>query len=225
MALKSLKSSVAAVAPAKKSDSKLVPFKGTAITEYIALKKEVEERQARMEALELEIKEKGTDAIIELNCANASNPLSSVKLVDENLPASQGIVAFTSRYSDVDADAFSAVFAEINARRAAAGQAQVDEQDFAQFVAVAKVNLDAFCDKDGNFQEPVYEAIRKAVADATAKLVASGKVVAGTQFITEAQKAKVKPNFHANRWSLGVEDNKALLGVVKNAISLKAVLA
>jgi hypothetical protein len=221
MGLKPLKLEVAAAPSAKKSDVPARTLAGVAIAEFIRLKAEVEDRAARMKTLEEEIKLAGCTEVISINCENATNPVSSVRLQDDE--GAKATVSFTSKYSDIDADAFSAVFAEINARRKAARLPAVSEAEYAQFVIAAKLNDVAFYDKDGNFQEAVYAEVRKALDAVAAKLVAAGKVAAGTPLYTEAQKARVKPTFHAKRWELGVEDNTSLLGTVRNTVTLKPV--
>jgi hypothetical protein len=175
-----------------------------------------------MEALALQIKDTGVDGLIDINCENPGNPVSSVKLQDENDPPSRAVVSFTSKYSDVDVAALSQAFVEINERRKNDNEAPVSESDFAQYIIAAKLNLDAFYDSNGNFLENVYAEVRKALDGVAAKLVASGKLAPSTPLYTEEQKARVKPTFHDARWTLGPEDNKALLAVIPNTVTVKA---
>jgi len=223
MALKPLKLAVAAVAPKSKGDTKVVPFAGVTITELIKIKKVVDEGKARLEALGDQIKEVGVAEIVAINCENPTNPVSSVKLNDAN--GSQAICSFTSKYSDINVDSFGETFAAINARRKAAREALVNENEYAQYIIDAELNAPAFYNKDGTFLIDVYAEVRKALDTVTAKLVASGKLAAGTVLYTEKERTCVKPIFHDVRWKLGVEDNTALLGTVKNTVSLKAVIA
>jgi hypothetical protein len=237
MALKSLKVKVSEQPATKKTDGpRIIPCEGVTVTEFNSLKAQIAELEARKDALEVELKQFGTTEIIKINCENAGNPVSSVKLKDDN--DTMAVVSFVNKYSVIDGAAVSAMFDEINVRRklarkplATAGEEipqtlmELDVNDFAQFLAEMKINSEVFFDKDGTFLEDVYATVRKAIDKVTAELVAKGKIAADTKIISEKQLAKVKPNFHETRWALGVSDNTTLTAVVKNTISLKAVVA
>lgn len=164
MALKRLK--VKMTAPSTKpGDIPVVAVEGDLIAQYNKADAQKKAAEGVMNDLKPEILELGLGEVFARSCADPANPTPTVKLVDDEGEVLR--VEFTKRYGTIpDADAADELFEQLTD---AEGNT-VDINLYVQEVVVAKFDDKVFLDAEGNFQQKVYDAFRKAVEEVSRKL-------------------------------------------------------
>lgn len=179
---------------------------------------------ADVDGLKPVITKLGVLEITQHNCQTPLSPWSSVKLTD-NEPAGSVRVSSTTRYKFANGDVASQVFEELLATALKRAKSKKDEADikaqydvntYVQETLVASFDNEFFIDKDGDFDQERYDAVKKAIDEVAAKFKVASPL---------STKAVVlpKPDFHERRYSLfSAEENLRLSEALPNTVSVSA---
>ena len=179
----------APAATTKKSDVPVVNVQGTKVSRLNEISTELKELQAEEKDLKKQVEKQALGKLFDRNLADPHNVSDSIKLSDENDQVVR--VSFTSRYKQADGEAADAILTELGK----------DINDYAIQTTTAQFNAKVFV-QDDEFQPEVYNAFQQAIADATATLIAEGKLPVGTASpLTSKVVVMPKPSFHSKRWS------------------------
>lgn len=160
--------------------------------------------KALRDELALQVREIGLDALVKFNVQAPVNPVTSMKVIDEDGEVAR--IAFTEKYGNPNLEQLNAAFEGMSK----------DINEYVLQTVKAKFNTAIFVDKDGNFNEGKFNAYMEAMAKLAQKF---GDV---NPLATETVVAP-KPNFHANRWGqFTAEQQKTLIEVLPNTITVTA---
>lgn len=180
-----LKRASVVAAPATKSSKNDMPIHivvGTAVSSFNLKSAQIATLEADLARLKKELEDAGRDKLTRINVANATNPVSSVRLVDSN--GSDATYIFQDKYSAADGDQADALFESMGK----------DINDFAQETAKAAFDSKVFLGADGNFDPNRYNKFKAAVDAVAAELNVASP-------LTSKLVVQPKPGFHAKRWA------------------------
>lgn len=217
MALKRSKAIVAEKETTTKSEIPTIEVGGSIVAAYNLAVAAQKKAEAEVKENRPAVEEFGVAEIFRINVDNPTNPITSVKLVDET----GAVVRVTSqdRYSAVDPDAVERLFENLN---------DADPNEFVQEVVKPAFDAKVFYGQDGNFRDEVFNAYQRAIQKVTTELVAAGKLAAGTGSPLVGKRLFMpKPTFNAQRWSNfpTVEAQTAISSVLTNTVTLTPVAA
>lgn len=209
MALKRLKVRMAQPAPEQSAgDIPVIGIEGDLIQQYNDADKQMKEGKGLMEELRPDVLEIALQQVFERSVKRPLAPTPSVKLQDE-----QGetlLVCFTAKYGEC---------ADVKAAEELFDNHDVDVNDYMVEGVKASFDSSVFYDEDGNFQQEVYDDIRKAVQTIVTKRGLAKNPLETAKII------KPKPNFHEARWGLfpKVETQVQATEILPNSTTIKPV--
>ncbi len=212
MASKLKDTKIQVVIPSKtKSSAKsinTVRFAGDSAKSFTEIANKIKSLAAEKDDLEEELKDFGVKELIKLNC-ESGKVNSSVRVIDD----SEGVVTVTLK------NAYSAPTATVVEK--ICEELVIDPNDYFQTVIKYAFNQNIFYKADGSFNEKVYRAIRRAVAEKVAELIDAGDLSADVEPFSEDKVVSVKPSFHEERWALGVEANTLIQDSIPAQVAIK----
>lgn len=216
MTLKRSKAVVAEKPTAKKSDIPTADVSGDLVARFNKAVADQKAAEAIVNECKPQVLKAGLKEIYETNVANAGNPVSSVKLVDEM----GAVVRVTSqnRYGAVDPDMAVNLFEELGA----ATSAEIDPNEYVQEIVSPSFNTTVLYSADGTFSDTIFNAYQAAIKKVTVELIAKGKLAPGTESpLTGKRMFMPKPTFGAARWAAfpQVELQDKIFGVMKNTVT------
>jgi len=184
----------------------VVQIAGDLIAQYNKADQDQKAAKAVMDDIRPEILEIGHEEIFRRSCEQPLAPTLTVKLSDEGGEAVR--VEFTKKYGVI------ANVAEVERLFEQAvdtpGNEALDINDFVQEAVTAKFDCAVFYDAEGNFQQKVYDAFRKAIEEVALRLrvncpLETGKIVSP------------KDKFHTERFRLfGPKDQVEITELIPN---------
>ena len=156
MALKRSKAIVAEKETTTKSEIPTIEVGGSIVGAYNLAVASQKKAEAEGKENRPAVEEFGVAEIFRNNVDNPTNPITSVKLVDET----GAMVRVTSqdRYSAVDPDAVERLFENLN---------DADPNEFVQEVVKPAFDAKVFYGQDGNFRDEVFNAYQRAIQKVT----------------------------------------------------------
>ncbi len=201
-----------AITSETKSSTKSVPvvkFIGDDAELFTSIVNKIKSLEADKAELEKTLKNFGVEAIIKLNCETGTVN-SSVRVIDDK----DGVVTITLKnaYPSLAVTVVEKLCEEL----------VIDPNDYFQTVLKYNFNQKLFYRADGTFNEKVYRAIRRVVAEKAAELIDAGDLSPDIEVFSEEKVVMVKPSFHDQRWALGVEANESIQERIPAQVAIKA---
>jgi hypothetical protein len=174
------------------------------LTEFNKARAAYKLAESQMKELEPSVKEAGVREWIKVNSANApGEPITSIKLVDLN--GSETRLTGMDKYPIADPEPVEALFDDV---------LKADANDFVQFTLKASFDSKVFLNKNGNFDQRIYDAFKVAI-DATAKKLGVASPLSTVKVLSP------KPDFHKSRWEkFNVVQQSQIFKVLPNTITL-----
>lgn len=197
---------------ADKSKSNFVHFKvdGTAVTEFSTqAKAEKAAKKAKDEAKAL-FDQGALHALFQHNVTNPTDPKTTVKVTDEGTGCVN--VSFKNQYPDLPYTETLAILTKLGVRNV--------NKYVAEHLVVGFDSSVFYSGDGGLLNTELYTEMVEAIQE-----VATRHNVACP--ISSTKVLRVKPDFHAERWTIGNNENDqtALSEVVKNTVSFTPVVA
>jgi hypothetical protein len=216
MTLKRSKAVVSEKPETKKSDIPVNEIGGDLIARFNKAVADQKSAEAVVNECKPLVVKEGLKHLYETNVANPTNPVSSVKLVDEM----GAIVRVTSqnRYSAVDPDMAVNLFEELGT----ATETEIDPNEYVQEVINPSFDTGVLYSADGTFSDAIFNAYQAAIKKVTTELVAKGKLSPGTESPLVGKRMFMpKPTFGAARWATfpQVELQDRIFSVMKNTVT------
>ncbi len=213
MSLKRLK---VKTSPARKSKDEIpvVAVSGDVVKQYNLADAQAKAAEAVQKDLRPEIIELGTDELFRLNTADPHNPITTVKLQDDENEVLR--VQFTSRYKSANPEAVDEMFESL---RTANGKS-ADINNYVQETVAAKFNSDVFNDAKGRFSQAKFDRYYVVLTKLAREL--------GDECPLSTTSAVLPlDSFHKDRWSVfpTSDAQRKISEVLPNTIQIVPVTA
>jgi hypothetical protein len=181
---------------------------GSLLTEFNLARAEFKAAEARVKEFEPLVKQAGVKEWIRANvAASPGEPVTSIKLVDQN--GSETRLTGMDKYPVADPEPVGVLFEEV---------LHVDPNEHVQYTLKAAFDSKVFLDKDGNFDEKIYEIFKKAIDDTAKKLNVPSPISA-------VKVLSPKPSFHRERWAMfNAVQQAQIFKVLPNQITLTPII-
>jgi hypothetical protein len=216
MALKRIESVAETKPISSKADRPTAVVAGDSVQRFNIATQAKKDAEAKLEDVRENLLDQSVGLFYGYNVQHPNATVKTIEIVD----ATGSSIRLTSqdKYSKANPDAVESLFAALGK-----GRKDVDVNDFVQETVVGSFDSNIFLDKEGRFDQSIYDSYAEAIKRVTELLILKGTIAQGTNSpLGTAKKVVPLDGFDAKRYSKfkSVEDQKLIRTVLPNTITM-----